>query len=533
MVKPALLTCKYSKNQMMSDISAGFVVGIIAIPLSMALAIAAGATVEMGLYTAIIGGFICAITSGSKYQISGPTGAFAAVIYGIITQFGYSGLFTACFMSGIFLLLAGVFKCGKLLKYIPLPITLAFSTGVATTILTSQVKDFFGLTLADSPSAFILKWVNFIVNFKTINIYSLIIGVVTILIITYFPKLTKKIPAPFVALIVPIPFVIFFSIPTDTIGSVFGAIDTSFPGFALPDFSNARDLLDSAFTLALIGAISTLLSASAADSLTSERHDADMELISQGAGNIVTACFGALPVSGAIARTCSNASIGGKTPISAVFHSIVVLAITIFVIPYAGYIPMAALAGVLFTVCYNMVNWQFIKYMKYMPKSDILIFFSVYFVTILFDLVLAIEIGLVLASLLFLKKMADATKLRKNEDIEIPEELKGKIEIYHIDGPMFFPVIDRLIKETEVHHKLDMLVLDFSYVSMIDLTAMRGLSTIISSCEKDNTTVYLTSLSNESLNTLMDAGYLERFYVTDTIMSAIYDYSNKEDYVTI
>ena len=456
-LKPQLLTSlkTYNRQTLTADIMAGIIVGIVALPLAIAFGIASGVTPEKGIITAIISGFIISLLGGSKVQIGGPTGAFIVIIYGIIQKYGIEGLMIATVMAGVFLLLFGLLKLGTIIKYIPYPIVVGFTSGIAVTIFTTQIKDLFGLTIESVPSDFIEKWGCYISHFSTADLWCSIVGILSVVIIALTPKVSKKIPGSLVAIIVmTIAALImknYFGVTTiETIGDRF-SVSSAIPDAHMPamTWDTIKSLVAPALTIAVLGAIESLLSATVADGVIGAHHNSNTELVAQGLANIASPIFGGIPTTGAIARTMTNINNGGKTPVSGIVHAIVLLLIFLFFMPLAKYIPMACLAGVLVIVSYGMSGWRsFLALMKN-PKSDVTVLLITFFLTIIFDLTVAIEVGLIIACLLFMKRVSEITDVKAVTD-EINEEsdmikdnaehltIPEGVEVYEINGPYFF-----------------------------------------------------------------------------------------------
>lgn len=456
-LKPQLLTSlkTYNRQTLTADIMAGIIVGIVALPLAIAFGIASGVTPEKGIITAIISGFIISLLGGSKVQIGGPTGAFIVIIYGIIQKYGIEGLMIATVMAGVFLLLFGLLKLGTIIKYIPYPIVVGFTSGIAVTIFTTQIKDLFGLTIESVPSDFIEKWGCYISHFSTADLWCSIVGVLSVVIIALTPKVSKKIPGSLVAIIVMTVAALilknYFGVTTiETIGDRF-SVSSAIPDAHMPamTWDTIKSLVAPALTIAVLGAIESLLSATVADGVIGAHHNSNTELVAQGLANIASPIFGGIPATGAIARTMTNINNGGKTPVSGIVHAIVLLLIFLFFMPLAKYIPMACLAGVLVIVSYGMSGWRsFLALMKN-PKSDVTVLLITFFLTIIFDLTVAIEVGLIIACLLFMKRVSEITDVKAVTD-EINEEsdmikdnaehltIPEGVEVYEINGPYFF-----------------------------------------------------------------------------------------------
>lgn len=455
--KPQLFTTlkSYNRKTFMSDLMAGIIVGIVALPLAIAFGIASGVTPEKGIITAIVAGFIISLLGGSKVQIGGPTGAFIIIIYGIIQKYGLEGLTIATLMAGVFLIMFGVLKLGTIIKYIPYPIVVGFTSGIAVTIFTTQIKDLFGLTIESVPSDFIEKWGCYISHFSTADLWCSIVGILSVVIIALTPKVSKKIPGSLVAIIVMTVAALilknYFGVTTiETIGDRF-SVSSAIPDAHMPamTWDTIKSLVAPALTIAVLGAIESLLSATVADGVIGAHHNSNTELVAQGLANIASPIFGGIPATGAIARTMTNINNGGKTPVSGIVHAIVLLLIFLFFMPLAKYIPMACLAGVLVIVSYGMSGWRsFLALMKN-PKSDVTVLLITFFLTIIFDLTVAIEVGLIIACLLFMKRVSEITDVKAVTD-EINEEsdmikdnaehltIPEGVEVYEINGPYFF-----------------------------------------------------------------------------------------------
>lgn len=456
-LKPQLLTSlkTYNRQTLTADIMAGIIVGIVALPLAIAFGIASGVTPEKGIITAIISGFIISLLGGSKVQIGGPTGAFIVIIYGIIQKYGIEGLMIATVMAGVFLLLFGLLKLGTIIKYIPYPIVVGFTSGIAVTIFTTQIKDLFGLTIESVPSDFIEKWGCYISHFSTADLWCSIVGILSVVIIALTPKVSKKIPGSLVAIIVMTVAALilknYFGVTTiETIGDRF-SVSSAIPDAHMPamTWDTIKSLVAPALTIAVLGAIESLLSATVADGVIGAHHNSNTELVAQGIANIASPIFGGIPATGAIARTMTNINNGGKTPVSGIVHAIVLLLIFLFFMPLAKYIPMACLAGVLVIVSYGMSGWRSFMALMKNPKSDVTVLLITFFLTIIFDLTVAIEVGLIIACLLFMKRVSEITDVKAVTD-EINEEsdmikdnaehlaIPEGVEVYEINGPYFF-----------------------------------------------------------------------------------------------
>jgi SulP family sulfate permease len=500
-----LLKNGISKEQILKDIIAGSIVGIVALPLAIAFAVASGVSPEKGIITAIVAGFIISALGGSRVQIGGPTGAFIIILYGIIQQYGVEGLLISTLLAGIILIIFGILKLGNLLKYFPHPLIVGFTSGIALVIFSTQIKDALGLKIDKLPADFFEKWNVYFHSLDSINYYALISTVVTILITINFKKINSKIPGSFVALILLTIIVQIFDLPVSTIESFFGEISGNIT-FKLPplDISNLSHYLVPAFVIALLGSVESLLSAVVADGMIGASHRSNTELIAQGIANIATPFFGGIPATGAIARTATNVENGGRTPIAGMTHSIVLLFIMLFFMNYAKLIPMSVLAGILIVVSFNMSEYKsFISILKGSPY-DYIVLLSTFILTVVVDLTVAIQVGIVLSSLLFMKRMADVEKheiVKSNDedDIENYEKLPKNIAVYEIGGPLFFASAKQyaqMIKESGVNAKI--LIIRMRYVPFIDATALYNFAETIKLL-KENGTIVITSGTNNSV----------------------------------
>jgi SulP family sulfate permease len=516
----------YNSKLFMSDLIAGIIVAIIALPLSIALAIASGVSPEKGLHTAIIAGFIISFLGGSRVQIGGPTGAYMVIVFGIVTQYGVDGLIMATMMGGFMVLLMGIFKMGSVIKFIPYPITTGFTSGIALTIFSSQIKDFFGLQLEHTPVEFIEKWAVYIKAAGTIHLQTFLIGLLALLIIIFWPKKFSKVPGSLIALIVTTAIVQLGGLDIMTIGQKFGELSSALPMPHLPSFSfeKIKLLLAPAFTIALLGSIESLLSAVVADGMTGGKHRSNTELIAQGIANIASGLFGGIPATGAIARTAANIRNGAQTPVAGMVHAVVLLLIMVSFMPLAKMIPLSALAAILIVVAYNMSEWrEFIALLK-SPKSDVIVLVITFLITVLIDLVQAIQIGMVLASLLFMKRMADVTEISEltrdaaedddsftpSFDSSIFARLPEGIQVYEVNGPLFFGAADKFLEIIDqVNIKTDTLILRLRNVPAMDATAIHALKRIIKICSNHKIKLLLSGLKQQPLDILEKAGIVE------------------------
>ncbi|TCO72683.1 SulP family inorganic anion transporter [Marinisporobacter balticus] len=519
---PKLFTClkDYSKEQFLKDFAAGIIVAIIALPLSIALAIASGVSPEKGLITAIVGGFFVSLLGGSRVQIGGPTGAFVVIVYGIIQKYGLDGLMVATIIAGIFLILMGVFKLGSMIKFIPYPITTGFTSGIAVIIFSSQIKDFFGLNIDGVPAEFIPKWTVYFKNFSNVNMEAVIVGVLSILIIILWPKINKKIPATLVSIIVVTFSTLLLKLDVSTIGSQFGEISSSLPKFHFPTMNREmiQALIVPGMTIALLGSIESLLSAVVADGMIGGNHRSNIELVGQGVANIFSPLFGGIPVTGAIARTAANIKNGARTPISGIVHSISLLLMMLLLMPYVKFIPMASLAAILMMVAYHMGEWHAFTELSKGPKSDAAIFLVAFFLTVLVDLVVAIEVGMILAAFLFMKRMADVTDFKyllEENDIkdELPayrKDLSTEIAFYEINGPFFFGAADKFIQVIkEVEDSPKVLILKMKHVPVIDATGYTALKKLYDMCKHSDTKLIIMEIQESPLKILKNYGFIQ------------------------
>lgn len=511
----------YSKKQFVNDLIAGVIVAIIALPLSIALAIASGVSPEKGLYTAIIAGFVIAFLGGSNVNISGPTAAFATIVAGIVAQFGTSGLIIATIMAGIILILMGIFRFGTLIKYIPHTITTGFTSGIALTIVIGQIKDFLGLTFDPSlPTVETAEKVTAIAkSIGTFNWQALVVGLVGMAILIIWPKISKKIPGSLIAVVVGVVMVKALDLNVNTVGDLY-TISRDLPSFALPEisFASIKQLLPNAFTIAILAAIESLLSCVVSDGMINDRHNSNTELIAQGVGNICSGLFGGIPATGAIARTAANVKNGGRTPIAGIVHAAILLLILVVLMPYAAWIPMPIIAAILFMVAYNMCEWRsFVKICKTAPKSDIIVLVVTFVLTVVFDLVVAISAGMIIAVVLFMKRMADITNVRtwsdpKDEPAADSERLKAipaHTEVIEFEGPMFFASAEKFSR-IPIKEGVTTVILRMRNVPALDETAMRALFEVYSICKKSNLTLILSHTNEQPLSVMKKSGFYDK-----------------------
>lgn len=525
-LKPKLLSVMktYSKKQFFKDVIAGIIVAIIALPLSIALAIASGVKPEQGLYTAIFAGFFISLLGGSRVQIGGPTAAFVVIIYGIVTQYGMAGLTVATLMAGIILIVMGLLRFGSLIKYIPYTITTGFTAGVAIGIFAGQIKDFLGLKMGSVPSEFIDKIGAYAKNITTIDRDTIIVGVISLIILIVMPHISKVIPGSLIAIIITTLIVKFTPLETATIGSVYGELSSKIPAPSIPsvDFAMVKELLPSAFTIAILAGIESLLSCVVSDGMISSRHRSNMELIGQGVGNIASGLFGGIPATGAIARTAANVKNGGRTPVAGIVHALTLLLILKAFMPYAAMIPMTTLAAILIMVAYNMADWkEFADLCRHAPKSDVCVLLVTFFLTVIFDLVVAIEVGIVLAALLFIKRMSDVSSVRswtyvkgyddsvENDPMHISlKQVPEHTLVYEIDGPMFFGVADNFLN-ISITDDIKVVILRMRSVPAMDITALHALEKVHAICQENDVTLVLSHVLEQPRHMMEKAGFLD------------------------
>lgn len=532
----------YDMQRLRSDLIAGIVVGIVALPLAIAFGIASGVSPTIGLVTAIIGGFMVSVFGGNSVQIGGPTGAFIVIVYNIIAQFGLQGLAVATLMAGIILVMMGLFHLGTVIKFIPYPIVVGFTAGIALTIFSTQVNDFLGLGLSDIPGQFIPKWGLYFSNFANVDWVTLSVGVVSLLIIVFTPKLSKKLPGALISIIIvtAVCYVLRLTVSgfaVETIGDRFGELATDIPavrGFTL-NMATINMLLPSAFTIAVLGAIESLLSATVADGATGSRTNTNTELIGQGLANIAVPFFGGIPVTGAIARTMTNITNGGRTPVAGVVHALVLLLIFIFLMPLINYVPMACLAAVLMVVAYNMSGWRTVAGILKAPKSDVSVLAVTFLLTVVFDLTIAIEIGLLLAVVLFLRRVMENTQVKVySEQLDVAEgtdldsshhellDVAKGVQVYEIDGPFFFGVatkFDEMMRSTMGNRPL-VRIIRMRKVPFIDSTGLHNLELLIGSSKAEGIHVVLSGVNDTVRAVLMHSG-IDRMIGADHICDHI------------
>lgn len=540
--RPKLISAlkNYNMERLRTDVTAGIVVGIVALPLAIAFGIASGVSPSIGLITAIIGGFLVSALGGNSVQIGGPTGAFIVIVYNIIAQFGLQGLAIATLMAGLILVALGLFRLGTIIKFIPYPIVVGFTAGIALTIFSTQINDFLGLGLRDIPSEFLPKWGMYLRSIGNIDIATSVTAIISLLIIIFTPKISKKLPGALIAIVLVTAGAYLASIflpgfSVETIGDRFGTMNTDIPaphGFRI-DMATINMLLPSAFTIAMLGAIESLLSATVADGVTGSRTNSNTELIGQGVANIVVPFFGGIPVTGAIARTMTNITNGGRTPVAGIVHALVLLLIFLFAMPLINYIPMACLAAVLIVVAYNMSGWRTIVGIFHAPKSDISVLMVTFLLTVIFDLTIAIEIGLLLAVVLFMRRVMENTEIKVySEQLDVAEgtdlsqhemlDVAPGVSIYEIDGPFFFGIatkFDEMMRST-LGSKPLVRIIRMRKVAFIDATALHNLELLIKSSQSEGIHIVLSGVRPAVSETLMHAG-IDRLVGADHICDHI------------
>ena len=528
-IQTKLFSClkTYNKKTFMSDLMAGIIVGIVALPLAIAFGIASGVTPEKGIITAIVAGLVISLFGGSKVQIGGPTGAFIIIIYGIIQKYGFEGLTIATLMAGFFLVLFGLLRLGTIIKYIPYPIVVGFTSGIAVTIFTTQIKDLFGLTLPSNPSDFIEKWGVYLQNFNTIDPWCALIGVVSVVVIAVTPRFSKKIPGSLIAIILMTIVALLLKnfasvLSIETIGDRF-SISNELPAAQVPDMNweTIKSLVSPAITIAILGAIESLLSATVADGVIGDHHDSNTELVAQGLANIASPLFGGIPATGAIARTMTNINNGGKTPVAGIIHAVVLLLIFLFLMPLAKYIPMACLAGVLVVVSYGMCGWRsFLELMKN-PKSDVTVLLITFFLTIIFDLTIAIEVGLIIACLLFMKRMSETTDVKAiTEEIDLNQDAEFStgnldhliipqgVEVYEINGPYFFGAGNKFEEiMASFGDRPKARIIRMRKVPFVDSTGIHNLTNLCEMSKKEGIQIVLSGVREKVNGQLEHAGF--------------------------
>ena len=515
----------YTREKFFSDLSAGVIVGIVALPLAIAFAIASGVKPEQGLYTAIIAGLLVSLFGGSRVQIAGPTGAFIVIIYGVVQKYGFDGLAIATFIAGAILILMGIARLGALLKFIPYPLIVGFTSGVAVIIFTSQIKDILGLQIAELPPDFISKWVVYFKESSAINYNAFLVGGISILILIFWPRISHKIPSPLVVIIVMTVIVQIFDIKVDTIQSRFGEVPNSLPSPQLPNITldKIMGVFSPAVTIALLGAIESLLSASVADGMIRSRHRSNMELIAQGIANIFSPLFGGIPATGAIARTATNVKNGAKTPVAGIIHSVVLILIMLFFGKWAALIPIPALSAILIIVSYNMSEWRSFKKLLRSPKSDVIVLIVTFVLTVIFDLTIAIEVGIVLSALFFMRRMAEVSQVNaitkdikdeldeKYDSAESEIKMPDGVEIFEVYGSLFFGAVEQFTESLRtVEKKSDFLILEMQHLLAIDATGLRALEDLESTLRKQKTKFIVSGLHKQPLFAIVQSGLIDK-----------------------
>ena len=513
----------YTRKMLAGDLMGGLTVGIVAIPLAIALAIASGVKPEQGLYTAIFAGLVIAVLGGTRTGISGPTGAFIVIIYGIVQKYGYDGLVVATLIAGVLLIIMGLARMGALLKFIPYPVTVGFTSGIALIIFSSQIADFLGLRIERIPADFLEKWIEYVRHISTANLYTIGIGLGSLLIIVFWNKITHRLPGPLIAIIVATAVVQIFQLPVETIASRFGEVPNSLPTPQIPSISwqMVQEMFSPALTIAILAGLESLLSAVVADGMTGTRHRSNMELIAQGTGNIVSVIFGGIPATGAIARTATNIKSGGKTPVAAIIHCVFLLLVLIFIGKWAALIPMAALAAVLIVVAYNMSEWREFIHLLKSPRSDVAVLLATFLLTIFIDLTVAIQVGVLLAAFLFMQKMSTETQVSViTENLEEDDEMRGRdmsqikipkgVEVFEIYGSLFFGAVSQFKESIRlVAKKPKVLILRMRNVPNIDASGIRMLEEIAQEARERGYPIVFSAVSRKVYRVMRNSGFVE------------------------
>lgn len=532
MYKPKIFSTlkNYSAKQFRADLIAGIVVGIVALPLAIAFAIASGVSPEKGIFTAIIAGFIISVFGGSRVQIGGPTGAFIVIVYGIVQKYGVDGLTIATFIAGLMLIVMGFARLGSVIKFIPHPLIVGFTSGIALIIFSSQIKDLFGLQMGTVPPEFINKWSDYFINFQSVNIFAMGIGIGTIILTMGFSKITRRIPGSLVAILLATVIVQIFHLHVETIGSRFGAIPSSLPSPVIPhfDFATIKDLIAPAFTIALLGGIESLLSAVVSDGMIGGNHKSNIELVAQGAANIFSSIFGGIPATGAIARTATNVKNGGRTPIAGITHAVVLLLIMLFVGKWATLIPLSCLAGILVVVAFNMSEYKSFTSMLRGPRSDVVVLLVTFFLTVLVDLTIAIEVGMVLAAFLFMRRMSQISNVgivtKEMNDTEPKDDPNATekysipigIEVFEITGPFFFGAAYKFKESMQyIENPPKVLIIRMRFVPVIDATGLHALEEVFKQSDKLNTKFILSGVQPAVLDEMKKSGLLHELGETN------------------
>jgi SulP family sulfate permease len=520
----SILRKGYSKKEFLSDLVAGVIVGVVALPLAIAFAIASGVKPEQGLYTAVIAGLVVSVFGGSRVQIAGPTGAFIVIVYGIVQKFGYDGLAIATLMAGVFLIIMGLARLGTLLKFIPYPLTVGFTSGIALIIFTSEISDFLGLRIHNLPSNFFEKWYVYAQSLRAIDINSLLVGLGSLLVIVFWPRISHRIPGPLVALLLATAVVQIFKIPVETIGSRFGSVPHGLPAPHIPKVSwqTITGLVSPAITIALLGSIESLLSAVVADGMIRSRHRSNMELIAQGAANILSPMFGGIPATGAIARTATNVKNGGRTPVAGIVHAATLFLIMIFFGQWAALIPFPTLAAILVVVSYNMSEWHsFMKVLR-SPMSDVAVLLVTFALTVIVDLTVAIEVGIVLAALLFMKRMSDVSQVnaitrdlqeeREEEESMLPKRaIPEGVEVFEVYGTLFFGAVDQFTESMRfIESKPSVLILETRNLLAVDATGLRALDELLYQLQHQHIHFIISGIHKQPLFAMQGSGLIDR-----------------------
>jgi SulP family sulfate permease len=538
-IEPKLITVLregYTRSLFARDLGAGVIVGVLALPLALAFAIASGVKPEQGLFTAIIGGFLISALSGSRVQIGGPTGAFIVIVYSVVQRFGYDGLAVATMLAGALLVVMGLTRMGAVIKFIPYPVTVGFTAGIALIILSSQLRDFLGLTMGNVPADFIARWEAYGAAFSTYNIAAIGVGVATVLILVYWAKIVRKVPSPIVAIVLTTAAVHLFHIPVETIGSRFGSVPHKLPAPHIPrvDLATARQLLSPALSIALLAGIESLLSAVVADGMTGRRHRSNTELVAQGVANIASPIFSGIPVTGAIARTATNVNNGGQTPIAGMIHATVLLLILLFFGKWAALVPMATLAGILVVTAYRMSEVRLMFRVLKTTRSDTVVMLSTFFITVLVDLTTAIQVGVVLASLLFIKRMSEVSQTRVLDDMLSEEDeedgMRGRrvpngVVVFEVNGPFFFGAADKFKSTLNmVRKKPKVIILRMPHVLSLDATGLRALEDVYEKSRRDGTALILSGVHMQPLVVMKQSGFADKVgvdYMTTSLDEAL------------
>lgn len=528
MFRPKLLTTLkgYTPAQFFSDLIAGIIVGVVALPLAIAFAIASGVTPQQGLVTAILAGFLISALGGSRVQIGGPTGAFVVILYDIVQQYGMNGLMIATFMAGCILIVMGFARLGKVIKFIPYPVTVGFTSGIAVLIFSSQLKDFFGLHIHNFPAEFLGKWVEIYKHMDTFNPLSFLIALVCVLIIVYWPKISKRIPGSLIAILISTIVVSLLKLPVETIGSHYGEISgfLAIPTFPSVDWQTIQNLVRPAIAIALLASIEALLSAVVADGMIGSKHRSNTELIAQGIANIICPIFGGIPATGAIARTAINIKNGGRTPVAGIVHAVTLFLIVLFFKHWASMIPMACLAAILVVVSYNMSEWRTFRALLRSPRSDVLVLFTTFGLTVLVDLTVAIEVGMIAAALLFMRRMAQLTNVKsitqdmqnrvskKDDPMAIDKKIVPEgVEVFEVSGPLFFGAAYKFEEAmADFHEKQKVLIIRIRNVSTIDSTALHVLEQVHKNCQKKNIAFIVSGVHTQPLAAMEESGLMDK-----------------------